>query len=278
MGVPLFARGDVAGLLALAKREAGAFTEEHVRLAEALAAQASVAVENSILFDRMQAATVHSQSLARRLVEAHETERTAIARELHDEASQALVALRLGLGLLEKEMDDRGRIAARVAELRRTTDGVLESLHRLAADLRPASLDHLGLEVALRQFVRSIGAKFGLAIRFKARGLKGDRLPAVVETALFRVAQEAVTNVVRHAGASRIDVLVERRGDRVVVVVEDDGVGFDPKGAPNGKHFGLVGMRERAEALGGALAIESATGKGATVVVEVICADPNPDR
>ncbi len=99
-----------------------------------------------------------------------------------------------------------------------------------------------------------------------------------METALYRVVQEAMTNVVRHAHATRVDVLAERRGDRVMVMVEDDGVGFEPDLVQRGDHFGLLGMRERAEALGGTLTVESAPGAGTTVVVEVPSADPHPDR
>ncbi len=278
MGVPLFARGNVAGLFSLSKREVAYFTEEHVRLAEAMSSQASVAVENAVLFEQMQASTVRMKSLSRRLVEAQESERRNIARELHDEAGQALASLRIGLRLLEREVDEGGSVTRRVAELMKRTDAVIDGLRRLAADLRPASLDHLGLEAALRQYSRSAASKFGLEVRFKARGFTGKRLPAVVETALYRVVQEAMTNVVRHAGATRVDILAERRGDRVMVMVEDDGVGFEPGRVQRGNHFGLLGMRERAEALGGTLAVESTPGAGSTVVVEVPSADPHPDR
>jgi signal transduction histidine kinase len=125
--------------------------------------------------------------------------------------------------------------------------------------------------------LRSAGSKFGLAVRFKARGFTSERLPTVVETALYRVIQEAMTNVVRHARATRVDVLAERHGDRVKVMVEDDGVGFEPDKVQRGDHFGLLGLRERAEALGGTLTVESAPGAGTTVVVEVASADPHPD-
>jgi len=278
MGVPLFARGDVAGLFSLSKREPGYFNDEHVRLAEAMSSQASVAVENAVLFEQMQASTVRMQSLSRRLVEVQEGERRHIARELHDEAGQALASLRYGLRLLEREIDQGASVTAQVAELMQRTDAVIDSLRRLAADLRPATLDHLGLEAALRQYARSAGAEFGLAVRFKARGFTSERLPTVVETALYRVVQEAMTNVVRHAHATRVDVLVERRGDRVMIMVEDDGVGFEPGRVQRGDHFGLLGMRERAEALDGSLTVESAPGAGTTVVVEVASADPHPDR
>jgi signal transduction histidine kinase len=278
MGVPLFARGDVAGLFSLSKREAGYFNEEHVRLAEAMSSQASVAVENAILFEQMQASTVRMQSLSRRLVDAQESERRHIARELHDEAGQALASLRFGLRLLEREIDQGGSAAGRISELVERTDAVIDGLHRLAVDLRPASLDHLGLEAALRQYAQSAATKFGLEVRFKARGLAGERLPAVVETALYRIVQEAMTNVVRHARATRIDVLVERRDGRVLAMVEDDGVGFEPDRVQRGDHFGLLGLKERAEALGGSLTVESRLGAGTTIVVEVASADPHPDR
>ncbi len=278
MGVPLFARGDAAGLFSLSKREAGYFNEEHLRLAEAMSSQASVAVENAVLFEQMQASTARMQSLSRRLVEVQESERRHISRELHDEAGQALASLRYGLRLLEREIDEGGSATERVAELMHRTDAVIEGLHRLAADLRPASLDHLGLEAALRQYSRSAGPKFGLTVRFKARGFTSERLPTVVETALYRVVQEAMTNVVRHARATQVDVLAERRGDRVIVMVEDDGVGFDPDQDQRGDHCGLLGLRERAEGLGGSLTVESAPGAGTTIVVEVASADPHPDR
>ncbi len=278
MGVPLFARGDVAGLFALSRWEADSFTPDHVRLAEAMSSQASVAVENAILFEQMQASSARMQNLSRRLVDVQETERRRIARELHDEAGQALASLRYGLRLLEREIDNGGTVNGRVAELMQRTDAVIESLHRLAKDLRPVSLDHLGLEVALQQFARSAAAEFGLPVRYKSRNFNERRLPSAVETALYRVVQEAVANVVHHAKASRIDVLLEHRGDRVMVMVEDDGVGFEPCLVDAEHHFGLLGIKERAEALSGTMTVESSAGLGTTVVVEVANADPYSDR
>ena len=278
LGVPLFARGSVAGLFSLAKQEMGYFNAEHLRLAETLSSQASVAVENAILFEQMQAATLRMQDLSRRLVEVQEDERRTVARELHDEAGQALVSLRYGLQLLERETGSGNGIAARVAELKQTTDAVIDSLHRLAAALRPPSLDVLGLDAALRQYLGGVEAKSGLAVRYKARGLATERLSPTIETALYRIVQEAVTNVQRHAGATRVDVLVERSDGRILAIVEDDGVGFTPRGPARGDRLGLVGMRERAEALGGRLTIESAPGAGTTIAVEVRSEVARPDR
>jgi signal transduction histidine kinase len=278
LGVPLFARGSVAGLFALSKGEPDFFNSEHLRLAEAMSSQASVAVENAILFEQMQASGLRMQALSRRLVDVQESERRHIARELHDEAGQALASLRYGLRLLEREIDSGESVSERIAELMEGTNAVIDGLHRLAADLRPASLDHLGLEAALRQYLRSSASKLGLEVRYKARGFTGKRLSTVVETALYRVVQEAMTNVVRHARATRVDVLVEHRGDRVMVMIEDDGVGFEPEQVQRGDHFGLLGLQERAEALGGTLTIESAPGDGTTIVVEVASVDPHLDR
>lgn len=278
MGVPLFARGNVAGLFSLSKREPGYFNEEHLKLAEALSSQASVAVENAILYEQMSASTERMQTLSRRLVDVQEAERREIARELHDEAGQALVSLRFGLRLMEREIETGESVRGRVAELVERTDAVIENLRRLAADLRPVSLDHVGLDAALRQFAETAITSPGTSMRYKARGFTGQRLPPDVETALFRIAQEAMTNVVRHAAATRVDLLVEHLGDRVRLIIEDNGVGFDPGQLGVGDHIGLIGMRERAEALGGSLTIETASGKGTTIVVEVSSADPSPDH
>lgn len=278
LGIPLFARGEVAGLLTLSRREPDPFDDEHVRIAEAIASQAALAIENAILHEQVEASKARLRTLSLRLVEAQERERRHVARELHDEAGQALASLRFGLRALEREAAEGGAVAPHVAALVRTTDAVIDGLHRLAADLRPASLDHLGLDAALRQYARSTATTVGLAVRFKARGFPGERLPAAVEIALFRTVQEAVTNAVRHARASRVDVLLERRGDRVMAMVEDDGVGFEPDRVQSGEHFGLLGLRERAEALDGTLTVETAPGAGTTVVMEVASADPHPDR
>ena len=277
LGMPLAGRDGALGLFSLLRREPDSYTPEDVRLAEALFAQASVAVQNAIYFEQIQEAHERLRALSRRLVEVQEKERRAVARELHDDAGQVLASLRLGLRALERAAPGNQAVEAQVAELRRTTDEVLESLHRLASDLRPACLDQLGLEAALGQHIQSVGRKAGLQIGFRSLGLGGRRLPVDLETALYRTVQEALTNVLLHAGASQVSVLVERRDGRLIVVVEDDGCGFDPERVRGTQRLGLVGMRERAETLGGSLTLETAPGSGTTIVVDVPCVEPAPE-
>jgi signal transduction histidine kinase len=156
--------------------------------------------------------------------------------------------------------------------MERSLNGVIENLHRMAMSLRPASLDHVGLVAALRQHVEAIGEKHGIQASFRSSGVI-ERLPANVETILYRTVQEALTNVVRHARATRVDVVMTVREDKLVVLVEDDGVGFDPETVSTEDHLGLFGIRERSEMIGATLVVESAPGKGTTIMLEVGYAD-----
>jgi signal transduction histidine kinase len=156
------------------------------------------------------------------------------------------------------------------------TNHVLEDLHRLAVNLRPASLDHLGLTSALEQFIKAFAQDTHLPIRLKTVGLSDDdRLLAEIETTLYRIVQEALTNVIRHARASRVDVVLEHRDNSLLVIVEDDGIGFDADLARESGHLGLLGMEERTEMLGGTLTVESEPGRGTTLFVEVPYAHSN---
>jgi signal transduction histidine kinase len=267
MGVPLVSGGKPIGLYSLSHAQAAFFQEEHLRLAEALSAPASVAIENAMLFEQLRTERERLQTLSRQLVDLQENERRAVARELHDEAAQVLTSVKIGLRLIEQTSNEPA-VVSRAVQLQHTAEGVQETLHRLAANLRPASLDHLGLVAALGQLVESLSGSSGANLEFETIGLEGDRFPSRVETDLYRIAQEAVTNAVRHAGAKEIGVVLERRNGRLRLIVEDDGCGFDPAGAERDGRLGLVGIRERAAALGGTLLVESSSGSGTTVVVE----------
>jgi signal transduction histidine kinase len=215
--------------------------------------------------------------LSRRLVEIQESERHYISRELHDETGQALTSLMLRLGMLERDLQRGMSVADRVAELKHTVEEVLAELHRLAVELRPASLDHVGLVPALRQYAERITERHGLIVDFGAIGLDEERLPPEMEITIYRIVQEALVNVVQHAQATHADVVVERRPERVQVIIEDNGLGFDAAAAIYAGRLGLLGMRERAEMLGGHLMIDSAPGAGTTVVMEAPYGDSHSD-
>jgi PAS domain S-box-containing protein len=283
--VPLKTEEQTTGAIEVMNKKNGSFSQEDLRLLSWLATPATIAIENARLFQaettaREQAELLRQelQSLSRRLVQVQETERRHIARELHDEAGQALTSLMVGLGLLERGADNPKTVVDHVNELKSMTNDVLENLHRLAMDLRPASLDHLGLTVALRQYIKAFSRQYDLKTQFEVVGLDDKRLPSAVETNLYRIVQEALTNVVRHAQATRVDVLLERRGNQIVTIIEDDGIGFDAEAAEQSGRLGLLGMRERAEMLEGTLAVESTKGATTTIYVEVPYDHSNPDR
>ncbi len=275
LSVPLIAHGRPLGTLNLALKPGQRLSPAQVELAGAIGRQVGVAVEAELQRQRVLRELARREALRGQLLErvlaAQEEERRRIARELHDEAGQALTSLSLGFRLAERHLDDPNTLAAHLAEWRRIVSCLQEDLHRLAVDLRPAALEHLGLVAALRQYVETCTHQYPLQVEFEAIGLEeGERLPPAVEIALYRIVQEAVTNAVRHARATHISVVLERRDGSVVALVEDDGVGFDLDQVPQrDEHLGLFSMRERAEMLGGSLVIESAPGKGTTVVVEV---------
>jgi len=276
LAVPLMVKDSMVGVIESLNKASGAFDQNDLKTLEAMASTAAIALENARLFEGERHTAERLQALSRRLVGAQEAERSRVARELHDEAGQALASLMVNLHLLEQEAQRPEKVTSLAAELKRTTDNVLENLHRLAVDLRPASLDHLGLEAALRQYIEAFSRQHNLSVEFEAVKLNNGRLPSEVETALYRVVQEALTNVARHAQATRADVILEGRGDRLILIVEDNGVGFDTNAAIPEGHLGLIGIKERAEMLNGKLVVESEVGQGTTMVVEVPYAHSNP--
>lgn len=269
LAIPLRFKDDVVGVLQAVGTEVNCFNADDLALMESLAASAVIAIDNARLFEEVRDAREQLQALSRNLVDIQEAERAAVARELHDEAGQSLSYLLLSLGMLEREAENVDAVKARARVLEGMLEALLENLHRLAVRLRPVALDHLGLTPALEQYVETFVNQYDIDIQFAAIGLGEERLPSEIETALYRVVQEALTNVVRHAEASHVDVILERRDAQIVLIVEDDGIGFDAEHAAEQGRLGLVGMRERAQMLGGTWTIESRAGAGTTIVVEV---------
>lgn len=209
--------------------------------------------------------------LLQKVISAQEEERKRIARELHDETSQSLTSLMVGLKVLEEARDPE-EVKVRAAELRALVAKTLDEVHHLAHALRPSILDDFGLVAALERYAKRFAGTAGLQVDFYAQDLDGRRLPPPVETTLYRIVQEALTNMAKHANAQNVSIVLEQRGRGVVAVIEDDGRGFDVarwRSKEGVKGLGLAGMEERASLLGGALTVESRPGSGTTIVVEI---------
>lgn len=257
--VPLIARGRSIGVVIAHDKEGPrpAFTDDDLRLAESLADRAAVAVD---LSERV------SRDALSRVVAAQELERKRLARELHDETGQALTSILLGLKPLERTAaTEDGRAA--VASLRQLVVSTLQDVRRLAVELRPSALDDFGLTTAVERLAETFRENTGLRVDFEAQ-LGDVRLPTEVETTLYRIVQEALANIVKHAEATHVSILLTRKENSVAAVVEDDGKGFDKEDTGDGV-LGLVGMRERVGLVGGRLVIESAEASGTTIAAEV---------
>jgi signal transduction histidine kinase len=259
MWIPLIARDQAIGVLEIHDKEGPdpRFGHDDFRLAETFAARAAVAVE---LSQRV------ARDAVRRVVQAQELERQRLARELHDETGQALTSILLGLKPLEEALADHPARGA-LAELREQVVGALQDVRRLAVELRPAVLDDFGLVPALERLTDAFAEQSDIRLDFHS-ALGELRLPSEVETTLYRVVQESLTNIVKHANAHHVSVSVARRASTVAAVIEDDGDGFDPRTARE-EGVGLLGMRERLSFVDGRLEIETRPGSGTTIVAEV---------
>lgn len=257
--VPLVLRSAAIGVL-VAHDKLGSdqrFDSADLRLAEQFADRAAIAVDLS--------RRVARDALGR-VVAGQEVERRRLARELHDETGQALTSILLALRAVEEAGSGDG-LQKSVSDVRELVVATLQDVRKLAVQLRPAALDDFGLVPALERLVQTYSETTGIAVELEA-GLGEHRLPAELETTLYRIVQEALTNIVKHADATKVSVLLVRREGSVTAVIEDDGRGFDPRNTREDR-LGLLGMRERAELHDGRLKIEAAEGSGTTLVVEV---------
>lgn len=269
--VPLIFSGALIGELKLLSRESGFFTTERQLLLESYANLAAVVIQNRLLVEELRVTNRQLHGLSQRLIRAQEDERLNLSRELHDVSSQLLAGLLFELGVLERNALEPNAASIRVQGLKATAHELQENLHQLAVHLRPASLDHVGLVTALEQYLHDFGQQYNLRVEFESVGMQAQRLAHDVETAIYRVVQESLTNVILHAHATRVDVLLGWRNGNVVVTIEDDGVGFLPGTLKMEERLGLFGMRERVEMLEGNFTLETSPGKGTTVNVEIPC-------
>jgi PAS domain S-box-containing protein len=277
LGVPIRVAGEIKGICCLESDRPGCFTQYHIGITEALLGEAAVAIQNALLYEEIHSGRERLQALSRRLVEVQEVERRYISRKLHDDTSQALIGLVFALEIIKRDAGNPEAVASGFVELERIIGEILGNLHHLAVDLRPTALDHLGLIPAVRQYIDGISEKHSLPIHLDVPQLT-NRLPGDIETALYRIIQEALANVIRHAKATQANVRIELREGQVRAFVSDDGCGFNVDEALASERLGLFGMRERAEMLGGSLTIISEPGRGARISMEIPYDISNIDR
>jgi signal transduction histidine kinase len=227
-----------------------------------------------------EARTYHTriQEMSSQVLTAHEAERKRIARELHDDTAQSLTSIIVRLRLLERVTTDEG-VLKNVEELREISSDALDAVRRMAMDLRPAALDDLGLVPALEALGERFAANRPAHVTVRAEGIR-RRLPRDVELVMYRVVQEALNNIAKHASARNVSVFLRRKRNQLTVMVEDDGVGFEPGAIERtqGSGLGLFGMRERLALVGGELVIESSYGQGTRITARVPLAAPREPR
>lgn len=280
LGVPVGRGGRRYGNLYLTeKSDGGPFADQDEALVVAFAAFAVGAIESAQLVQAERAradavadlATATERVAFKRemlgeILNAQEAERARVSRDLHDDVGQALTSVLLGLRLVESALasdevalDDARR---RTDDVRALVADALRRTRKLAFDLRPTILDDVGLVPALERLAQDMTARGDATVSFAAHGFGEDRLPPEIETVVYRVVQEALTNITRHAGAATASITVIVAEGRVRALVEDDGVGFETDAVPTRGHLGLKGMAERADLVGGTVELSSTTGTG----------------
>jgi len=259
----------LTGTLAISQGEygvqvPGAPRDEIGRLIEGfneMSHQLALADKERLARERMR------QDFLQAIINAQENERQRIARELHDQTGQALASLMVGLKLLERA-ESAPEIHRNMARLRETISAEMESIHRLVLDLRPSVLDDLGMVAAIRRYANDYEALHAISVNCVIIGFDGQRPPAYIETCVYRIVQEALTNAARHAEAKAVKIILEWKNDTIRGVVEDDGIGFDPD-VDKGQRLGIWGMDERIALLDGHFRIESEPGAGTLVAFDL---------
>ena len=272
LSVPMISHDEVIGVLHLESTKPEAYTERDLNLAEAVGAQISGAIANAQLFDQLETERERLQWLTMQVVAEEEEERHRVSRELHDEAGQALTALKISLGLIHSDMPlESVPLRARIADTVDLTDTTMEKIRLLARGLRPPELDAVGLNETLEGYCREFAGRTDLSISYAGIGL--PNLTDTVNISFYRFLQEALTNVAKHAKARKVRVKLSQGSGIVSLSVVDDGQGFTPQTrtptSTKSLGIGLLGMQERFEVLGGRLDIKSRPGRGTSLTAQV---------
>jgi len=274
---PLPVKNNVIGCLTVDSRQVGAYNDADGQTIAAFARQAAIAIENARLWEELRRREEMRGWLIEKIISAQEDERRRVSRELHDDTGQSLTSLAMLLRVLEEQAGGLP-IEPQIREVRALASTIRDGVHRLAQALRPSTLDQMGLVAAVRQQVRQLQRQFGLDVSFATDGFDEDglvvgcRLPSQVEITLYRIVQEALNNVIKHANASRVAVTLSNQCDRVIATICDNGQGFNADAAlrpRTARSLGLLGMQERTMLIDGKLTIESAPGLGTVIRVEV---------
>lgn len=212
------------------------------------------------------------EQLLKRVITAQEEERKRIARELHDETSQTITSMIAGLKVVREQYPQDPDAARQLTDIKETAQHTLDELHYIAWSLRPSVLDDLGLLAAVERYIAEFNRKYGIDVDLHHQGLSGKRIGSEIEVTVYRVIQEALTNVARHSKAKEVGVVLTLKDQTLQLIIEDDGIGFtaEPKHHGGRHHLGLKGMQERVEDLGGTMAIESSKEQGTTIYVKQI--------
>jgi signal transduction histidine kinase len=271
LAVPLQVKGQVIGLFSIDKTVPNFFTPRHAELAKAFAAHAALALNNARMFAQISETQEQLVGLSAQVIAAQEKERQKIAVELHDHAGQALLGLRAELQILKHHvLSGSDQAIEQIKYLDGVVLEICKDLRQLAHDLRPPILTEMGLVPALEQYIDEFSRRMKMPVTFEfEHDRQLERIPENIELICYRIVQEALTNLVKHAQASKVKITLDLSADQLVLSVIDDGVGFTPYAKKEVEGFGLIGIRERVTAVGGTLQIFSQPGRGTQIMVEI---------
>lgn len=273
---PLTVKDRVIGCLTVDSRQVGAYNVADSQTVAAFARRAAIAIENARLWEELRRKEEMRGWLIEKIISVQEDERRRVSRELHDDTGQSLTSLTMLLRVLEEQAEGLP-IESQIKEVRALTSTIRDEVHRLAQALRPTMLDQMGLIAAVRQQIRQLRDQFDVHVSFSIAGFDQDgldedsRLPSQIEITLYRIIQEALNNVIKHANADRVEVSLSHQGDRIIATVRDNGQGFDTDSVLRSgevRGLGLLGMQERTMLIDGQLTINSVSGEGTTIRVE----------
>lgn len=279
--LPLVVKGRVIGVLRSSKRGGSPFTHSDLELLSILCGQAAIAIENARLFSRVKRQQNRVEQLLRQTLLAQEHERQRISLEIHDGAAQWMVAASYRIRAFDRILakDKLSQSRMELAEIKKVIDQSIKELRRVIFDLQPPALGELGLLGALHQNLQNFEKDTGIACSFRIEGTPPTLSP-VYDIALYRVTQEALANVRKHAQATKVDVILRFQGDDLSLEIRDNGKGFDPSKVLNNARstgrLGLSGMKDRAQTLGGTMTVESAKGAGTTIALTLPLWAPGP--